>query len=171
MPHVATGRCLCRDLARVRDGSRRAGLDDHHRRVAPLIRDWLSSATSTIGAARARPRARGDDPNKLLPAVHRVVSLAKRWLLGTHQGAADSTHMSHYLNEFVFRFNRRRSRSRGMVFYRVLELAVAHEPMRFQDLIASRRPRKLPPEPGTPRGKPAVAVGGRTLMGVATHSG
>ena len=89
--------------------------------------------------------------------------------------------MSHYLNEFVFRFNRRRSRSRGMVFYRVLELAVAHEPMRFQDLIASRRPRKLPPEaaqtarashePGTPRGKPAVAVGGRTLMGVATHSG
>ena len=66
------------------------------------------------GAARAR----GDDPNKLLPAVHRVVSRAKRWLLGTHQGAADSTHMSHYLNEFVFRFNRRRSRSRGMVFYR-----------------------------------------------------
>ena len=94
------------------------------------------------------------DPNKLLPAVHRVVSLAKRWLLGTHQGAADSTHMSHYLNEFVFRFNRRRSRSRGMVFYRVLELAVAHEPMRFQDLIASRRPRKLPPEPPKRRGHP-----------------
>ena len=128
------------------------------------------------GAARTR----GDDPNKLLPAVHRVVSLAKRWLLGTHQGAADSAHMSHYLNEFVFRFNRRRSRSRGMVFYRVLELAVAHEPMRFQDLIASRRPRKAPPEPpkqrashepGAPRGKPPVAVGGRTLMGVATDSG
>ena len=120
-------------------------------------------------------------PTSCLPAVHRVVSLAKRWLLGTHQGAADSTHMSHYLNEFVFRFNRRRSRSRGMVFYRVLELAVAHEPMRFQDLIASRRPRKPAPraaqtarashEPETPRGKPAVAVGGRTLMGVATHSG
>ncbi len=68
--------------------------------------------------------------------------------------AADSTHMSHYLNEFVFRFNRRRSRSRGMVFYRVLELAVAHEPMRFQDLIASRRPRKLPPEPPKRRGHP-----------------
>ena len=120
-------------------------------------------------------------PTSCLPAVHRVVSRAKRWLLGTHQGAADSTHMSHYLNEFVFRFNRRRSRSRGMVFYRGLELAVAHEPMRFQDLIASRRPRKLPPEPPKRRGhptslerpgaKPAVAVGGRTLMGVATHSG
>ena len=111
-----------------------------------------------LGRCRMSPladaRARGDDPNKLLPAVHRVVSLAKRWLLGTHQGAADSTHMSHYLNEFVFRFNRRRSRSRGMVFYRVLELAVAHEPMRFQDLIASRRPRKLPPEPPKRRGHP-----------------
>ena len=105
------------------------------------------------------------DPNKLLPAVHRVVSLAKRWLLGTHQGAADSTHMSHYLNEFVFRFNRRRSRSRGMVFYRVLELAVAHEPMRFQDLIASRRPRKLPPSrpngEGIPRAWNAQGQTGR----------
>ena len=102
------------------------------------------------GAARAR----GDDPNKLLPAVHRVVSLAKRWLLGTHQGAADRAHMSHYLNEFVFRFNHRRSRSRGMVFYRVLELAVAHEPLRFQDLIASPRPKKVPPVPPKQRGHP-----------------
>ena len=48
---------------------------------------------------------------------------------------------------FVLRFNRRRSRSRGMVFYRVLELAVAHEPMRYQDLIASQRPKKVPPVP------------------------
>ncbi len=92
-------------------------------------------------------RARGDDPGELLPAVHRVASLAKRWLLGTHQGAADHAHLASYLNEFVFRFNRRRSRSRGMVFYRVLELAVAHDPVRYQDLIASRRPRRVPPAP------------------------
>ena len=56
--------------------------------------------------------------------------------------------------EFVFRFNRRHSRSRGMVFYRVLELAVAHEPMRYQDLIASRRPKKVPPSPPKRRGHP-----------------
>ena len=49
--------------------------------------------------------------------------------------------MSNYLNEFVFRFNRRRSRSRGMLFYRVLELA--HEPVRYQYLIVSRRPRTV----------------------------
>jgi transposase-like protein len=99
-------------------------------------------------------RARGDDPMKLLPAVHRVASLAKRWLLGTHQGAVDDAHLVSYLDEFVFRFNRRRSRSRGMVFYRVLELAVAHEPMRYQDLIASQRPKKVPPVPPKRRGHP-----------------
>jgi hypothetical protein len=92
-------------------------------------------------------RARGDDPVQLLPAVHRVASLAKRWLLGTHQGSVDEAHLPAYLDEFVFRFNRRRSRSRGLVFYRVLELAVGHDPVRYQDLIAARRPRAVPPRP------------------------
>ena len=99
-------------------------------------------------------RARGDDPGALLPAVHRVASLTKRWLLGTHQGAADDAHLSGYLNEFVFRFNRRRSRSRGMVFYRVLELAVTHEPVRYSQLIANPRSGKTPPTPPKTRGHP-----------------
>ena len=99
-------------------------------------------------------RARDEDLSKLLPAVHRVASLAKRWLLGTHQGAVDDAHLASYLNEFVFRFNRRHSRNRGMVFYRVLELAVVHNPMRYQDLIATRRPRKVPPLPPRTRGHP-----------------
>ena len=79
-------------------------------------------------------RLRGDEqPGELLPAVHRVASLAKRWILGTHQGAIDHAHLHDYLNEFVFRFNRRHSRSRGMVFYRVPELAVRHAPVRYAD--------------------------------------
>jgi transposase-like protein len=86
-------------------------------------------------------RARGEDPGELLPAVHRVASLARRWLLGTHQGSVDEAHLPAYLNEFAFRFNRRCSRSRGLVFYRVLELAAGHEPVRFQDLLASSKPR------------------------------
>jgi transposase-like protein len=102
---------------------------------------------------RAR-KARGEDPGDLLPAVHRVASLAKRWLLGTHQGAVDSAHLASYLNEFVFRFNRRNSRSRGMVFYRVLELAIAHEPVRYTDLLATHRPRAFPPTPPRKRGHP-----------------
>lgn len=92
-------------------------------------------------------RARGDDADALLPAVHRVASLAKRWLLGTHHGAADDAHLLSYLNEFVFRFNRRTSRSRGMLFYRALELAVGHDPVRYKNLIANPRPRSVPPRP------------------------
>ncbi len=99
-------------------------------------------------------RARGEDPNELMPAVHRVASLTKRWLLGTHQGSVDAAHLPSYLNEFVFRFNRRTSRSRGMLFYRVLELAVAHDPVRYHDLTASRRPRVVPPVPPRRRGHP-----------------
>ena len=90
-------------------------------------------------------RARGDDPGELLPAVHRVASLAKRWLLGTHQGSVEEAHLPAYLNEFAFRFNRRNSRSRGMLFYRVMELAAGHEPIRYADILASRKPRGKAP--------------------------
>lgn len=73
-------------------------------------------------------RARGEDPGALLPAVHRVASLVKRRLLGTHQGSVGDVHLQAYLNEFVLRFNRRHSSSRGLIFFRVLQLAVSHEP-------------------------------------------
>jgi len=99
-------------------------------------------------------RGRGEDPGQLLPGAHRVASLAKRWLLGTHQGSFDPAHLAKYLDEFVFRFNRRHSRSRGMVFYRLLELAVAHAPVRYQRLIASKRPRAERPAPPAARGRP-----------------
>jgi hypothetical protein len=80
--------------------------------------------------------------------------LAQRWLLGTHQGRIDDAHLQSYLNEFVFRFNRRRSRSRGMVFHRVLELAVGHHPVRYRDLVANPQPKRRPPIPPGERGHP-----------------
>jgi transposase-like protein len=95
-------------------------------------------------------RARGEDPGELLPGVHRVASLVKRWLLGTHQGSVEEAHLSSYLNEFVFRFNRRSSRSRGLVFYRVLELAAGHDPVRYRELIVTRRPRPRCRAPSAP---------------------
>jgi len=64
----------------------------------------------------------------LLPLVNRVASLLKRWLIGTHQGAVRASHLDYYLDEFTFRFNRRRSRSRGKLFYRLLQQAVAVYP-------------------------------------------
>jgi transposase-like protein len=99
-------------------------------------------------------RALGEDPGKLLPGAHRIAALVKRWLLSTHQGSVSPEHLPSYLNEFVFRFNRRHSHSRGMVFYRVLELAVAHGPVRYKDLIATKRPRKTMPTPPLAHGTP-----------------
>ena len=99
-------------------------------------------------------RARGDDPGELLPGVHRVASLAKRWLLGTHQGSVDDAHLQSYLSEFAFRVNRRRSRSRGLVFYRVLELDIAHDPVGYRDLVADPQPKAAPPAPPGGRGHP-----------------
>jgi transposase-like protein len=104
--------------------------------------------------SRRAARARNENANESLPGPHRVASLVKRWLLGTHQGAVDEAHLPNYLNEFVFRFNRRHSHSRGMLFYRTLELAVAHAPVRYRDLIVARRPRSLPPTPPKGRGHP-----------------
>lgn len=71
----------------------------------------------------------------LLPRVHRVVSLLKRWVLGTHQGAIGHAHLDYYLDEFTFRFNRRKSASRGKLFYRLAQQTVQVEPIPFVSLI------------------------------------
>jgi carotenoid cleavage dioxygenase-like enzyme len=71
----------------------------------------------------------------LLPRVHRVISLLKRWLMGTHQGAVGRDHLDDYLDEFVFRFNRRTSASRGKLFYRLAQQAVQVDPAPFAILI------------------------------------
>ena len=63
------------------------------------------------------------------PLTHRVASLLKRWWLGTHQGAISHEHLAYYLDEFTFRFNRRTSRSRGKLFYRLIEQALQTEPV------------------------------------------
>jgi transposase-like protein len=113
----------------------------------------------------------GEDPAHVaMPAVHRVASLLKRWLLGTHQGAVGAEHLDAYLNEFTFRFNRRASRRRGLLFYRLLEQAVATGPLYYREMIASRsarqpragpagEPRTQPREPRPAAGRPALETG------------
>ena len=73
--------------------------------------------------------------SELLPRVHKAISLLKRWLLGTHQGAISHEHLDYYLDEFVFRFNRRSSRSRGKLFYRLVQQAVAVEPTPYRSIV------------------------------------
>jgi len=67
--------------------------------------------------------ASSDPAHVLLQGPHRVISLVKRWLLGTYQGAVAIAQLPYYLDEFTFRFNRRGSRARGLLFYRLLEQA------------------------------------------------
>lgn len=73
--------------------------------------------------------------SELMPRVHLAVALLNRWLLGTHQGGVSLEHLDAYLDEFTFRFNRRKSRSRGKLFYRLLEQAVAVEPVPYKSLV------------------------------------
>ena len=73
--------------------------------------------------------------SQLLPRVHRVASLLQRWILGTHQGGPSREHLAYYLDEFVFRFNRRTSAHRGKLFYRLLQNAVAVEPAPYASLV------------------------------------
>jgi len=80
--------------------------------------------------------------SELLPRVHRVVALLKRWLLGTHQGAVSHTHLDYYLDEFTFRFNRRTSRYRGKLFFRLVQQAVAVEPTPYARMVKHSQGRK-----------------------------
>ena len=86
--------------------------------------------------------------DNLLPHCHRVASLLKRWMLGTHQGAIAPEHLEYYLDEFTFRFNRRTSRHRGKLFYRLVQQAAAIEPTPYKDMVKhvrGRRPQKHNP--------------------------
>ena len=82
--------------------------------------------------------ASGDPAHVAMPRVHRVASLLKRWLLGTHHGGIRVRQLDFYLDEYVFRFNRRSSRSRGLLFYRLLEQAIQLEPVLVREIVGGR---------------------------------
>ncbi len=77
----------------------------------------------------------GDD---LLPLANRVTAHLKRWLLGTQQGAVRPSHLDYYLDEFTFRFNRRTSRSRGKLFFRLVQQAMAIDPVPGKSIVGGR---------------------------------
>ena len=89
---------------------------------------------------QSRKKQKTDAEEDLLPRVHLVISLLKRWLMGTHQGGVQDKHMDDYLNEFTFRFNHRTSGSRGLLFYRLVEQAVKIEPSTYS---GTGRPQRV----------------------------
>lgn len=82
--------------------------------------------------------ASGDPAHVVMPRVHLVASLLDRWWLGTHQGAIRSAHLDYYLDEFTFRFNRRTSRARGLLFYRLMQHAVTSDPVPYRTIVGGK---------------------------------
>jgi transposase-like protein len=78
----------------------------------------------------------GADPaHEVMPRVHLVASLLKRWLVGTHQGGIQHSHLDYYLDEFTFRFNRRHSKARGLLFYRLAQQALTTGPAPYRKIV------------------------------------
>lgn len=119
---------------------------------AVVISDALSSYTNAVTGPDYRHdpinvKASGLHAHEVLPGVHRVFSLLKTWLEGTHQGRVEPGHIQSYLDEFVFRFNRRNARHRGLLFLRLLERAVTAQPLGYNDMVVNHTPKRLPPVP------------------------
>ena len=76
-----------------------------------------------------------EEDEDILPNVHRVASLLKRWLLGTHQSYVNKNKLGYYLDEYVFRYNRRTSTSRGLLFMRLIEQAIVTAPVSYEKII------------------------------------
>jgi transposase-like protein len=153
------GRCPIAPLADGSGDSLLPFVTDHVEPGSTVVTDGWSgySGLDKLGYIHERhsqraARAQGNDDD-LLPGVHRIAALAKRWLLGTHQGSVDEAHLPNYLNEFAFRFNRSTSRSRGTLLHRLLELAIDHDPVRYRDLVQNPKPKKKPPRPPAQRGR------------------
>jgi transposase-like protein/predicted RNA-binding Zn-ribbon protein involved in translation (DUF1610 family) len=133
-------------LRRVADSSAASLLPFVQEAVTPgtvVITDGLQSYRGLPEVGYRHDRrvllGSGESADAVLPRVHRVASLLKRWLLGTHQGAVSREHLDYYLDEFTFRFNRRTSHHRGKLFYRLLEQAVAVDPSPYAAMVKGVR--------------------------------
>jgi len=103
------------------------------------LRSYLTLAQRGYVHDRILHKQHQETASELMPGVHLVASLLKRWLLGTHQGRVSRDHLPYYLDEFTFRFNRRKSRHRGKLFYRLVQQALAVEPVPYKQMVARAR--------------------------------
>lgn len=130
-------------LHKIKDASKKSLIPAIKESIQPnsevLTDGWEGySQLSSFGYKHRVIRKTSNVGDNLLPLVNRVTALLKRWLQGTHQGAPRPSHLDYYLDEFVFRFNRRTSRSRGLLFYRLIQQAVNTAPVRSGDICGSK---------------------------------
>lgn len=131
------GRIRLRRLARLNKASLRGFIADAVEPGSTVVTDGLNLYQGLDGYRHEVivVKRQSADASTLLPRVHRVASLLKRWLLGTHQGAVEHRYLDYYLDEYTFRFNRRASASRGKLFYRLAQQAVQIQPVPFDSLV------------------------------------
>ena len=136
------GRVRFRCVASIDRETVESFVRDHVEPGATVVTDGLSVYDKLDDAGfNHRPHVVttcGEAARKQLDHVHLVISLLKRWLGGTHQGAVTPSHLQAYLDEFSFRFNRRLSRHRGKLFYRLMQQAVTVRPPAVKALYASK---------------------------------
>ena len=138
------GRIRLRSIPDVTRGSLHGFIAEVIEPGSTVRTDGLNSYLGLEGYVHDRQvQRRQPDGEHLLPRVHRVVSLLKRWLLGTHQGAIGHAHLDYYLDEFTFRFNRRTSTSRGKLFYRLLQQAVQVDPTPYKNIVGGKPDHNL----------------------------
>ena len=133
----AIGRIRLRRISNLTKASLHGFIAEAVEPGSTVITDGLNSYQGMKGYLHQPIVVKGpsEDASTLLPRVHRVASLLKRWLLGTHQGAVGHEYLDYSLDEFTFRFNRRKSASRGKLFYRLAQQAVQIDAVPFGSLI------------------------------------
>ncbi len=121
-----------------------------HRHIAPgamvvsdALRSYPPAIADTFGHKPFNIKRSGLHAHEVLPGVHRVASLLKRWLAGTQRSGVSTEHLQAYLDEFTFRFNRRHSRAGGLLFFRLLEGAVTAAPTTMRELIKVPNPHPV----------------------------
>ena len=145
------GRCRIQVIASAKRGPLGQFINDNVEPGPVVLTDGLKSYGKAVGPNYTHKpiniAASGLPAHVVLPGVHRVAALVKRWLLGTHQGSVESDHVQAYLNEFCFRFNRRNSRSRGLLFRRLLEQGVEVGPVTYRSMVVRPAHKKVKPTP------------------------
>ena len=132
------GRCRMSIIQDASAKSLHGFIDENIEKGSHLITDGWSGykGIENLGFDREIHVQKNEtDDEKLLPHIHTIISLLKRWLLGTHQGAVEPKHLQSYLDEYIFRFNRRKSAQRGLLFYRLLESAMQTKTVTYEELV------------------------------------
>ena len=133
-----TGRIRLSVISDVKRKSLKSFIENNIEKNSELITDGWTAYKSITGYTHTISNDTvNSDNEEILPNVHRVASLLKRWLLGTHQKYLVGNNTQHYLDEFTFRYNRRKSLSRGLLFQRIMEQAVKHEPIKYSEINTS----------------------------------